>query len=59
MVPWATVLDRFDEVMAGAYSVSLLGALSGPTVTQLWQKVRLSGSDQSAPAESNLRRALV
>jgi len=43
--PWDAVLDRFDEVMASAYSVSLMGSFAGPVITQLWQKTRLPVDD--------------
>jgi alditol oxidase len=39
--PWDTVLDAFDEVMASAYSVSLLGDLGSPVIRELWQKARV------------------
>jgi alditol oxidase len=42
--PWDTVLDAFDEVMASAYSVSLIGDLGSPVVRLLWQKSRV-GTD--------------
>ncbi|MEP6563003.1 MAG: FAD-binding protein [Nakamurella sp.] len=40
-VPWNAVLNRLDEVMASAYSVSLMGEFAGPGISQLWQKTRL------------------
>ena len=43
--PWDAVLDRLDEVMASAYSVSLMGGFAGPVITQLWQKTRLAVDD--------------
>lgn len=39
--PWETVLEQLDEVMASAYSVSLLADFASPTVMQLWLKTRL------------------
>ena len=39
--PWETVLGRLDEVMASAYSVSLLADFASPTVMQVWLKTRL------------------
>jgi alditol oxidase len=39
--PWDDVLDAFDEVMASAYSVSLIGDLGSPTIRELWQKTRV------------------
>jgi xylitol oxidase len=39
--PWDTVLEAFDEVMASAYSVSLLGDFSSPVIGELWQKTRV------------------
>ena len=44
--PWDTVLDAFDEVMASAYSVSLIGDFGGPVLRELWQKTRV----ESVPA---------
>ncbi len=40
-VPWSTALEQFDDIMSSAYSVSLMGRYAGPTVQQLWCKVRL------------------
>ena len=39
--PWEAVLERLDEVMASAYSVSLLADFASPTVMQIWLKTRL------------------
>jgi xylitol oxidase len=39
--PWDTVLDALDEVMASAYSVSLLGDPGSPVIHELWQKSRV------------------
>jgi alditol oxidase len=39
--PWDTVLDAFDEVMASAYSVSLIGDFGSPVIRELWQKARV------------------
>ena len=39
--PWDTVLDAFDEVMASAYSVSLIGDFGSPVIHELWQKTRV------------------
>ena len=50
--PWAMVLDQLDDVMASAYSVSLMGSYSGPTIQQLWQKVRLGDGESPAIADS-------
>lgn len=41
---WDLVLDSLDEVMASAYSVSLLGDVSGPTIRSLWLKRRVDDS---------------
>jgi xylitol oxidase len=47
--PWDAVLDRLDEVMASAYSVSLMTGFDGPVVWWIWQKTRLaSGSPETA-----------
>ncbi len=43
--PWETVLGRLDEVMASAYSVSLLADFSSPTVMQVWLKTRLGDGE--------------
>jgi alditol oxidase len=43
--PWDTVLDALDEVMASAYSVSLIGDFGSPVLRELWQKTRV----ESAP----------
>jgi xylitol oxidase len=43
--PWDTVLEAFDEVMASAYSVSLIGDFGSPVIRELWQKARV----ESAP----------
>ena len=40
--PWETVLAQLDEVMASAYSVSLLADFASPTVAQIWLKTRLA-----------------
>lgn len=45
--PWDGVLDEFDAVMAGAYSVSLLGDPGARAVGQVWQKSRVP--DGGAP----------
>ncbi len=39
--PWETVLGHLDEIMASAYSVSLLADFASPTVLQIWLKTRL------------------
>jgi alditol oxidase len=39
--PWDTVLGAFDEVMASAYSVSLMGDFGSPVIHELWQKSRV------------------
>ena len=39
--PWDSVLEAFDEVMASAYSVSLIGDFGSPVVRELWQKTRV------------------
>ena len=45
--PWDTVLDAFDEVMASAYSVSLLGDFGSPVIRELWQKARVESVSES------------
>jgi alditol oxidase len=47
---WDAVLDAFDEVMAGAYSVSLLGDPGSPVVAQLWQKSKVPDGPDPPPA---------
>ena len=42
--PWDTVLEAFDEVMASAYSVSLIGDFGSPVIAQLWQKTRVEST---------------
>jgi xylitol oxidase len=43
--PWETVLERLDDVMASAYSVSLLADFASPTVMQIWLKTRLGDGE--------------
>ena len=43
--PWETVLGQLDEVMASAYSVSLLADFASPTVMQVWLKTRLGSGE--------------
>ena len=56
--PWDIVLDGFDEVMASAYSVSLLGDFGSPVVRELWQKTRVEsvpeGHQQPEPVLQTL-----
>jgi xylitol oxidase len=52
--PWDTVLGAFDEVMASAYSVSLMGDPGSPVVMQLWQKTRVPDGDASRPVPQSL-----
>jgi xylitol oxidase len=56
--PWATVLDAFDEVMASAYSVSLIGDFASPAIRELWQKTRVEtvsdGHQQPEPVPETL-----
>jgi xylitol oxidase len=51
-VPWSTALEQFDDIMSSAYSVSLMGHYAGPTVEQLWCKVRLGEEAPAAVPES-------
>ena len=51
--PWDGVLEAFDEIMAGAYSVSLLGDVGAPMLAQIWQKTRV-GDEPPAPAPRSL-----
>jgi alditol oxidase len=56
--PWDTVLDAFDEVMASAYSVSLIGDFGSPAIRELWQKTRVEtvsdGHQQPEPVPETL-----
>jgi xylitol oxidase len=56
--PWDTVLEAFDEVMASAYSVSLLGDFASPVIRQLWHKTRVEevgeGQDPPQPVPASL-----
>jgi xylitol oxidase len=56
--PWDTVLDAFDEVMASAYSVSLMGDFGSPVIRELWQKSRVEsvsdGNEQPEPVPQSL-----
>jgi len=56
--PWDTVLDAFDEVMASAYSVSLIGDFGSPVIRELWQKTRVesdpAGLDYPEPVPESL-----
>jgi len=56
--PWDIVLDAFDEVMASAYSVSLLGDFGSPVIRELWQKARVesvrAGHEQPEPVPESL-----
>ena len=45
--PWDTVLSAFDEVMASAYSVSLMGDFGSPVIRELWQKARVESVSES------------
>jgi hypothetical protein len=56
--PWDTVLEAFDEVMASAYSVSLIGDFGSPVIRELWQKTRVESvgeaHDQPEPVPESL-----
>jgi len=56
--PWDTVLEAFDEVMASAYSVSLIGDFGSPVIRELWQKSRVEsvgeGHEQPQPVPASL-----
>jgi xylitol oxidase len=56
--PWDTVLDAFDEVMASAYSVSLMGDFGSPVIRELWQKSRVEsvpdGGERPEPVPESL-----
>ena len=56
--PWDTVLEAVDEVMASAYSVSLIGDFGSPVIRELWQKTRVEevgeGQDPPQPVPESL-----
>jgi len=56
--PWDTVLDAFDEVMASAYSVSLIGDPGSQVIRELWQKTRVEsvsdGHQEPEPVAATL-----
>ena len=59
--PWDTVLAELDEVMASAYSVSLMTGFDGPVIWWIWQKTRLDAGYPAAgrlPAGDEVRRLL-
>ncbi len=47
--PWDTVLEELDDIMASAYSVSLLGDFGSPVVLQVWQKTRIAPGEADVP----------
>ena len=49
-LPWHTVLERLDEIMSAAYSVSLFTKWAGPGVDRLWLKTRMEDSRDLADA---------
>ncbi|MEM7274214.1 MAG: D-arabinono-1,4-lactone oxidase [Actinomycetota bacterium] len=56
---WAAVLASFDELMASAYSVSLMGPYGPAELNSLWQKQRLDSELSPAPSSAyggSLRR---
>ncbi|MCM0640746.1 FAD-binding protein [Cellulomonas wangsupingiae] len=48
-LPWLTALDRFDDLMASAYSVSLFTDWTGDAVAQVWRKHRVDADAWSLP----------
>ena len=46
--PWDSVLANLDEVMASAYSVSLMTGFDGPVVWWVWQKSRVDPGSPEA-----------
>ena len=50
--PWDGVLEAFDEIMAGAYSVSLMGDPGSPVLAQIWQKTRVGEEPPAAAPDS-------
>jgi len=53
-LPWARVLASLDEIMAAAYSVSILTRWSGTAVDRLWLKTRLVDGDSPSIATAHL-----
>lgn len=49
---WDRFLDEFDEIMASAYSVSVLGKWAAPTLSTLWLKHR-TGPDRSGTTDAS------
>jgi len=47
-LPWDTVLRRLDEIMSGAYSVSLFTKWAGTHVDRLWLKSRVDDARMQA-----------
>jgi alditol oxidase len=56
-LPWTTVLSDFDAVMSAGYSVSLMTSWSGPSVTRLWIKTRLTSGASVAVSAAHLGAA--
>jgi xylitol oxidase len=50
-LPWDRVLANLDDIMSGAYSVSLFTSWLGDSVQHAWVKRRLAGPDDAVPAE--------
>jgi len=48
-LPWAGALDRFDDLMASAYSVSLFTDWTGDDVAQVWRKHRVDADGWTLP----------
>jgi xylitol oxidase len=46
---WDRFLDEFDEIMASAYSVSVLGKWATPTLSTLWLKHRAPVDQTASP----------
>jgi xylitol oxidase len=46
-VPWATLLERFDEITGAAHSVSVFTSWAEPSVRQVWFKRAESDGDGS------------
>ena len=53
-LPWNTALERLDEVMSGAYSVSLFTKWAGTHVDRLWLKSRLDDARSQAITADHL-----
>ena len=56
--PWETVLEAFDDVMASAYSVSLMADFDSPVIRELWLKTRVESVEDGAVISEPLPETL-